>query len=60
MHLHSGEWLIVYYKIFPLTVRTIVTEYLVVMKLKSGRCYKNDLSDIVGIISEHSSCFKKG
>jgi hypothetical protein len=24
------------------------------MKLKSGRRYKNDLSDIVGIISEHS------
>jgi hypothetical protein len=25
------------------------------MKLKSGRRYKNDLSDIVGVISEHRS-----
>ena len=49
----------VYYKTFSniLTVRTVTAEYLVAMKLKSGRQYKNDLSDIVGIISEHS---KKG
>ena len=46
----------VYYKTFSniLTVRTVTAEYLVAMKLKSGRHYKNDLSDIVGIISEHS------
>lgn len=47
----------VYYKVFSgvLTVRTVAAEYLIAMKLKSGRRYKNDLSDIVGIISEHRS-----
>lgn len=46
----------VYYKTFSnaLTFRTIAAEYLVAMKLMSGRPYKNDLSDIVGIIGEHS------
>jgi len=46
----------VYYKTFfnVLTVRTIVAEYLVAMKLMAGRQYKNDLSDIIGIISEHN------
>lgn len=45
----------VYYKTFNqiLSVRTISSEYLVAMKLKSGRKFKNDLSDIVGILSEH-------
>jgi len=45
----------VYYKTFSgiLTVRTVAAEYLIAMKLKSGRRYKNDLSDIVGIVSEH-------
>ena len=35
----------VYYKTFSniLTVRTISAEYLVAMKLMSGRFYKNDL-----------------
>lgn len=49
----------VYYKSFygVLTVRTIVAEYLVTMKLRSGRKYKNDLSDIIGILAEHE---KKG
>lgn len=39
-----------YYKTFSnvLTVRTVTAEYLVAMKLKSGRKYKNDLSDVVG------------
>lgn len=32
--------------------RTVSAEYFVAMKLKSGRKYKNDLSDIVGILSE--------
>lgn len=43
-----------YYKSFygVLNVRTVSAEYLVAMKLKSGRKYKNDLSDIVGILSE--------
>jgi len=36
-----------------LTVRTVTSEYLVAMKLMSGRKYKNDLSDIVGILYEH-------
>ena len=44
-----------YYKTFSsvLQVRIISAEYLIAMKLKSGRKYKNDLSDIVGILAEH-------
>lgn len=44
-----------YYKTFgngTLEIRTIKDEYLIAMKLASGRKYKNDISDIVGIISE--------
>ena len=43
----------VYFKTYCniLTVRTISGEYLIAMKLLSGRKYKNDLSDIVGILS---------
>lgn len=43
-----------YYKTFSniLHVRTISSEYLVAMKLMAGRQYKNDLSDIVGILIE--------
>ncbi len=49
----------VYYGTFSnvLRVRTLSAEYLVAMKLRSGRRYKNDLSDIVGILFEHQ---KKG
>ena len=45
----------VYYRTFSnvLTIRTITAEYLLAMKLMSGRRYKNDLSDIVGILWEH-------
>lgn len=45
----------VYYKSFygVLSVRTISAEYLIAMKLRSGRKYKNDLSDIIGILAEH-------
>jgi hypothetical protein len=45
----------VYYKTFSniLTIRTIAAEYLIAMKLMSGRRYKNDLSDIAGILWEH-------
>ena len=45
----------VYYKTWSniLTVRTISAEYLVAMKLRSGRQYKNDLSDVIGILAEH-------
>ena len=44
-----------YYKTFSkmLTIRTISAEYLIAMKLCSGRKYKNDLSDIIGILAEH-------
>ena len=44
-----------YYRTFAnvLTVRTISEEYLVAMKLRSGRKYKHDLSDIVGILINH-------
>ncbi|MBQ4069612.1 MAG: hypothetical protein IJC76_10220 [Lachnospiraceae bacterium] len=38
---------------YALEVRTISGEYLVAMKLMSGRQYKNDISDIVGILCEH-------
>ena len=43
-----------YYKTFSnvLQVRTISAEYLIVMKLMAGRQYKNDLSDVVGILLE--------
>lgn len=46
-----------YYKTFSniLTVRTIAAEYLVAMKLMSGRKYKYDLSDVVGILLEHKN-----
>ena len=45
----------VYYKKFShiLEVRTIESKYLIAMKLRSGRKYKNDLSDIIGILAEH-------
>ncbi len=44
-----------YYRTFSnvLEVRTIDAEYLVAMKLVSARQYKNDLSDIIGILAEH-------
>ncbi len=45
----------VYYREFSnvLTVRTVSAEYLVAMKLCSGRKYKKDLSDVIGILAEH-------
>lgn len=45
----------VYYKTYSnvLSVRTVVAEYLIAMKLRSGRQYKSDLSDILGILAEH-------
>ena len=44
-----------YYRQFSnvLTIRTVTAEYLIAMKLMSTRPYKNDLSDIVGILAEH-------
>ena len=43
-----------YYKTFAnvLEIRTVKAEYLVAMKLVSGRRYKKDLSDIIGIFYE--------
>ena len=35
-----------------LNIRTVKAEYLVAMKLVSGRRYKKDLSDIVGVLNE--------
>ena len=44
-----------YYKTFSnvLTIRTMTGEYLVVMKLRSGRQYKSDFSDVLGVLAEH-------
>lgn len=44
-----------YYKTYygVLTVRTVSGEYLIAMKLMSGRQYKSDLSDIIGILAAH-------
>ena len=44
-----------YYKTYSnvVTIRTVSGEYLIAMKLRSGRQYKNDLSDILGILAEH-------
>lgn len=45
----------IYYKTFygVLNVRSVSAEYLIAMKLRSGRKYKNDLSDVIGILAEH-------
>lgn len=45
----------VYYKTFAnvLSVRTVAGEYLVAMKLMSGRKYKFDLSDVLGVLADH-------
>ena len=44
-----------YYKTYSnvLSIRTISAEYLIAMKLRSGRQYKSDLSDVLGILAEH-------
>ena len=36
-------------------IRTINAEYLIAMKLMSARDYKNDLSDVAGILNEHKA-----
>ena len=45
-----------FYKTFygVLTVRTIAGAHLIAMKLQSGRHYKSDLSDILGILASHT------
>lgn len=49
-----------YYKTFSnvLTIRTISGAYLIAMKLMSLRQYKNDISDIVGILIEQEQLEK--
>ena len=44
-----------FYKTFEgtLSVRVVKGEYLAAMKLRAFRQYKNDLSDIIGILAEH-------
>lgn len=46
-----------HYKTFGgvLEIRTVTAEYLIAMKLMSGRMYKYDLSDVIGILSDHKS-----
>ena len=43
-----------YYKTFAnvVTYRTVTGEYLLAMKLKAGRAYKYDRSDVIGILCE--------
>lgn len=41
-----------------LNIRTISAEYLVAMKLMSGRRYKKELSDIIGILHEQEKVGK--
>ena len=50
-----------YYNTFSnvLKIRTVSAEYLVVMKLMAGRQYKNDLSDVVGILIEQKNAEKE-
>lgn len=45
----------VFYKTYSniVTIRTIAAEYLIAMKLRSGRQYKSDLSDVLGILAAH-------
>ena len=44
-----------YYRTYSnvLTIRTVAAEYLIAMKLRSGRQYKSDLSDVLGVLAEH-------
>ena len=46
-----------YYRTFSnvLQVRTVTGEYLVAMKLMAFRQYKHDISDVVGILREHTN-----
>ena len=44
-----------YYKTYSniVDIRTVSAAHLIAMKLRSGRRYKNDLSDVLGILAEH-------
>lgn len=47
----------VYYKTYSnvVNIRTVAAEYLIAMKLRSGRQYKSDMSDVLGILAEHEN-----
>lgn len=49
-----------FYKTYAgiMTVRTVAAEYLIAMKIMSGRTYKRDRSDIVGILVSEPSIAK--
>ena len=49
----------VYYRAFSNVVRvcTVSAEYLIAMKLRAGRRYKNDLSDVIGLSSHTNEDF---
>lgn len=34
-------------------MRTVTAEYMIAMKLMAGRKYKNDLSDVIGVLKHH-------
>lgn len=44
-----------HYKTFSniVEIRTVSGEYLIAMKLRSGRKYRNDLFDVIGILKDH-------
>ncbi len=44
-----------YYRTFDrvLSVRIVTGEYLIAMKLRAFRQFKNDISDVIGILAEH-------
>lgn len=46
-----------YYRTYSnvLIVRTVSAEYLIAMKLMSGRRYKHDISDVFGVLMEHEA-----
>lgn len=49
-----------YYRTYSnvVTIRTVSAEYLIAMKLRSGRRYKHDLSDVMGMLMEHEATGK--
>lgn len=50
-----------YYKTFSnvLRIRFVSAEFLIAMKLMAGRQYKNDLSDVIGILLDEERAGKK-
>lgn len=46
-----------FYKTYAgiMTVRTVTAEYLIAMKIMSGRTYKHDLTDIIGVLMAEPS-----